>query len=290
MLQSIAIGLIPAVMWGIAPPLMTKYAKGGAYIQMLGTMTGVFLISVLLVLTHGFKAMSVADSLLAVASGAMWPIGMYGQFAANMKIGVSRTFPVSAGLQIAGNALIGWIVLGEWSTVQQIGMGLCGVLLILAGIMLGNVAPQKQKKAAPGELAALILLAATTVGYWLYALLPKYIPDTDAYSTQLLQAAGMMLSAVLITHFCGKRKLTDLHAGELGCASVIGLLYGIASFAYLISLRENGLVRGNLLGQLNLVIATLIGMYILKEKQPVSKARSWLGMVLILAGVAVIQI
>ena len=290
MLQSIAIGLIPAVMWGIAPPLMTKYAKGGAYIQMLGTMTGVFLISVLLVLTHGFKAMSVADSLLAVASGAMWPIGMYGQFAANMKIGVSRTFPVSAGLQIAGNALIGWIVLGEWSTVQQIGMGLCGVLLILAGIMLGNVAPQKQKKAAPGELAALILLAATTVGYWLYALLPKYIPDTDAYSTQLLQAAGMILSAVLITRFCGKRKLTDIHVGELGCASVIGLLYGIASFAYLISLRENGLVRGNLLGQLNLVIATLIGMYILKEKQPVSKARSWLGMVLILAGVAVIQI
>lgn len=289
-MKSIAIGLIPAVMWGIAPPLMKKYVKGGAYIQMLGTMLGVLVVSIILILIHGYKTLSFSNLLLAVLSGAMWPIGMYGQFASNLKIGVSRTFPISAGLQITGNALIGWILLNEWKTSKQISFGLFGILLVLIGIIVGNVTLSKEKKNQSNDVCTYVLLVATTIGYWLYALLPKYIPSTDSYSTFLLQAIGMIISAILITRICGKQKLSNLDYNDLLRASSVGLLYGIASFAYLISIRENGLVNGFLLGQLNLIIVTLIGMYILKEKQAVSRLQSWVGILFIIVGVILIEI
>ncbi len=310
-MRELLIGLVPALMWGIAPPLMTRFVEGGAFIQMLGTMIGVTLVAIVFAIARGIVMLAPAVAIIAFVSGAMWPIGMYGQFASNMKIGVSRTFPISSGLQIAGNALIGWLVLGEWKTGRQISLGLLSICLILGGIMICNVVREKTANVpaqegssdsnggsgshtgsgsgAGSDKSIYILLIATTAGYWLYALMPKYIPDADSNTVFLLQGLGMLTSAICITRFAGKQKLTQLDGRDLCRSSVIGLLYGVAAIAFLISLRENGLVRGNLLGQLNLIIATLIGMYVLKEKQKVSPVRTWLGIALILGGVVIIQ-
>ena len=54
-------------------------------------------------------------------------------------VGVSKTMPISTGLQLVGTTLFSAIFLGEWSTGLQVTLGLIAMVLLVTGIALTSL-------------------------------------------------------------------------------------------------------------------------------------------------------
>lgn len=310
----ILVGLIPAVLWGLAPLLLNRFVKGGPYVQMAGVANGITVLSAVITLLTRPAVPGLSDWLLCFLSGAGWNIGMLGQMIGYQTIGVSRTFPLSTGIQIIGNALLGWLVLGEWQGARQITEGLLFTALVMAGVLISSGRKKASSavsatSAASGAAAAgsaqgklpeaqnsrshdlrdTLLVAVTSFGYCVYTLLPKLTRSTTSLGQSLPQSLGILACAIVLFLLAGTKRTGKPSAREVSAASAVGLWYGAASFAFLLSISLNGMIRGFLLSQLNMVIATLSGIYLIHEPQTVPLWRSYAAIAAILVGCIAIQ-
>lgn len=293
--MGIVIGLIPALLWGFVPLILNRFVKDSSYVQMQGIGIGIAVVSVITTIITQPAAMTVSGWLLCFLSGIGWMIGMFGQLIGYQTIGVSRTFPLSTGIQIIGNAVLGWLVLGEWQGARQILLGLLFIAVIMAGILISNGTDQDKvtSRTQPANKVAdrryIIIVALTSFGYCLYSLLPRLSQSPDSFSESLPQSLGIMLSGIMITLIFQRRDLLLSHRRMIFPSIAVGTIYGIASLVFLISTAVNGMIRGFLLSQLNMIIATLSGIYILKEPQKTALWKSYAGMACILIGCIAIQ-
>ena len=61
-------------------------------------------------------------------------------------IGVSKTMPISTGMQLVGTTLFSAIFLGEWSTIVQVVLGLIAMILLVVGISLTSLKAKSESK------------------------------------------------------------------------------------------------------------------------------------------------
>ena len=69
----------------------------------------------------------------------MWAFGQGTQLQSVNLVGVSKTMPISTGLQLVGTTLFSAIFLGEWSTGLQVTLGLIAMVLLVTGIALTSL-------------------------------------------------------------------------------------------------------------------------------------------------------
>lgn len=74
--------------------------------------------------------------IVGLISGALWAFGQGNQLRSISLIGVSKTMPISTGMQLVGTTLFSAIFLGEWSTGIQVTMGIIAMVLLVTGIAL----------------------------------------------------------------------------------------------------------------------------------------------------------
>ncbi|MCH3159147.1 GRP family sugar transporter, partial [Listeria monocytogenes] len=53
-------------------------------------------------------------------SGAFWSLGQMNQFRAFTQVGVSKTMPLSTGMQFVGTSLFGVFAFHEWGTTSKL--------------------------------------------------------------------------------------------------------------------------------------------------------------------------
>lgn len=284
-MMTILIGLIPAIIWGIMPTILF-YVKGSAIEQLLGTTFGTLIVSII-VFIYFKPQINLTTGIFSLVSGIGWSIGQYGQYWAYQRIGVSRTFPISAGLQIIGNTLIGGLMFGEWQGSQQFVFGVIGIITIVVGIIIGNLMrSNKLETGSSSHKIDYLILILTTVGYWSYSAFPKLIQNGNAVAELLPQAVGMTLMASILAVFFNRN--TNLHFNRVRLNTLVGTLFGVAAGTYLWSMSLNGLVNAFLLSQINMVIATILGIVWLKEKPVVGMLRVFMGLVFVLVGSVVV--
>jgi len=277
---AVGIGLVPAMIWGVMPVVLYSL-KGSAFEQLLGTTLGT-LIMALLLFAWQRPALDLATLGLATLSGLAWSIGQVGQYWSYQQLGVSKAFPISTGLQIVGNSLIGGLGLHEWQGQIAITKGLIGIVVIMLGILVGNLVLASHTKQAPGHVKPYLVLILTTIGYWGYSFFPKLIVHENPVAALLPQALGMVFMAILLVKFLVPKQQLSHYRIRLN--TIGGLLFGVAAMAYLFSVTLNGMVNAFLLSQLNMIIATLLGVYLLKESRQAGWWRLYGGLVLIMIG------
>ncbi|KRL96853.1 GRP family sugar transporter [Liquorilactobacillus satsumensis] len=277
-MDRILIGFFPALIWGIMS-LLLHFFKGSAFTQLLGTTLGTVIIGSILFL---YKQPQITLKIIfwSFLSGICWSIGQLGQYIGYRQIGISKVIPISTGLQISGNSLIGGFLFQEWQTVDDILKGVLGICIILLGVALGNL-NLKTWKSRNKTIFPYLFLILTTIGYWGYSAFPKMIPQASANAELFPQAAGMFIIALifLVSHKKDVKKMDRLFLNTLG-----GLLFGGAAIAYLLSMKANGIVNAFLLSQFSVVIATLIGILLLKESKAKEMTKVFGGLFLIIAG------
>lgn len=276
--MNILIALIPALGWGIQPLILGKIG-GKPSNQILGTGIGALIVGLIINFTMSPNPIPTNVFLISLLSGIFWVIGQVGQYKALKLIGVSKTMPLTTGLQLIGTSIISIIFFGEWaSNISKVG-GAFAILLLIIGAVLTSFSEENTSKST--FYKGLMILTLTSVGYWVYSALPKMV-NASGLSIFFPQMLGVFIGATVYTLFSNRSAFKATVSWKL---VVIGLTFSVSALAYIFAAQANGVVTAFIMTQLNVVVATLGGLLILKESKTHKELIfTLLGLVLIVVG------
>lgn len=274
--------LLPAVAWGVLP-LIVSQLGGRPVNQIFGTAVGTLLASVVVQVVLQ-PTINLAGFLMAAVAGAFWIIGQLGQYTGYANIGVSKTMPISTGLQLVGTALVGVFLFGEWGTVLAKVIGALGVLLLVIGVILTSIQDRQDQHQAH-QNRTVVMLVITTIGFIVFNAIPKAL-SASGIAIFLPESVGMVV-AVLV-YLMIRRQGTVLIERSSWTNILGGLVFSVASLTYTLSVSQNGVNTAFVVSQLSVVLSTLGGMAFLHERKSHRElALTLSGLVLIVIGAIV---
>ncbi len=190
--MDIFLAILPAIFWGSIVLFNVKLG-GGPYSQTLGTTLGALIFSIVVYI---FMKPVLTPTVIGVGivSGLFWSLGQANQLKSIDLMGVSRTMPISTGLQLVATTLFGVIVFHEWSTTMSVILGVLALICIIIGVILTSLQSEEEKNAEQtGNFKrGIIILLISTVGYLVYVVVIRLF-NVDGWSALLPQAVGMVL-------------------------------------------------------------------------------------------------
>lgn len=285
--MEILLALLPPFFFG--PLGMVLVLVGGTVKQQLvGELSGALIVALAILPWMG-KSVSMEEMLAAFGSGMLCAIGITGQLYSFTLIGVSRTMPISTGLQLLYMTLAGVFIFNEWPTSLSVVLGVCAVISIAVGIALTSYTEKKRNGAIPnGAMTKALFINAIASLFLAGYIVWMRIIELDFGEFFPPQAVGMAFGALTIAALWrdGSR-IFSFTTMKLTLGP--GVLYGLAVLLMQISTQVNGVATGFTLSQLGVVISVLTGIVVLKEKKTHKEAwaTAW-GVALILIGAALI--
>ncbi|MED1904012.1 RhaT/GlcU family sugar-proton symporter [Bacillus thuringiensis] len=258
--MDILLAILPALFWGSIVLFNVKLG-GGPYSQILGTTLGalVFSIGVYIFIKPVLTPVVI---IIGIISGLFWALGQANQLKSIDLIGVSKTMPISTGMQLVSTTLFGVIVFHEWSTTASVVLGVLALLCIIIGIVLTSLQSKEEKNdEQKGNLKkGIVMLLISTLGYLVYVVIIRLF-GIDGWSALLPQAIGMVLGGILLTF---KHQPFNKYA----IRNIIpGLIWAAGNMFLFISQPRVGVATSFSLSQMGIVISTLGGIFILGEKK-----------------------
>ncbi|EMJ6443634.1 MULTISPECIES: RhaT/GlcU family sugar-proton symporter [Bacillus] len=258
--MDILLAILPALFWGSIVLFNVKLG-GGPYSQILGTTLGalVFSIGVYIFIKPVLTPVMI---IVGIISGLFWALGQANQLKSIDLIGVSKTMPISTGMQLVSTTLFGVIVFHEWSTTTSVVLGVLALLCIIIGIVLTSLQSKAEKNdEQKGNFKkGIVMLLISTLGYLVYVVIIRLF-GIDGWSALLPQAIGMVLGGILLTF---KHQPFNKYA----IRNIIpGLIWAAGNMFLFISQPRVGVATSFSLSQMGIVISTLGGIFILGEKK-----------------------
>lgn len=141
--MDILLAILPAIFWGSIVLFNVKLG-GGPYSQTLGTTIGALIFSaVIYFVVH--PVLTPLIFIVGIVSGLFWAVGQSNQLKTIDYIGVSKTMPISTGMQLVTTSLFGVIVFHEWSTTTTVILGVLALIFIVIGIVLTSLESEKMQ-------------------------------------------------------------------------------------------------------------------------------------------------
>ena len=258
--MDILLAILPALFWGSIVLFNVKLG-GGPYSQILGTTLGalVFSIGVYIFIKPVLTPVMI---IVGIISGLFWALGQANQLKSIDLIGVSKTMPISTGMQLVSTTLFGVIVFHEWSTTTSVVLGVLALLCIIIGIVLTSLQSKEEKNdEQKGNFKkGIVMLLISTLGYLVYVVIIRLF-GIDGWSALLPQAIGMVLGGILLTF---KHQPFNKYA----IRNIIpGLIWAAGNMFLFISQPRVGVATSFSLSHMGIVISTLGGIFILGEKK-----------------------
>lgn len=261
--MDILFAILPAFFWGSIVLFNVKLG-GGPYSQTLGTTIGAFIFSIC-VYMFVRPVLSPLIFGVGIVSGLFWAVGQINQLKSIKLMGVSKTIPISTGLQLVATTLFGVIVFHEWTTITSIVLGILALVFIIGGVILTSLEDKESKQDKQGLKSGdfkkgILILLISTVGYLVYVVILRLF-EVDGWSALLPQAIGMVIGGVLLTF---RHKPFNKYV----IRNIIpGLIWAAGNMFLFISQPRVGVATSFSLSQMGVVISTLGGILILHEKK-----------------------
>ncbi|MBS0953444.1 GRP family sugar transporter [Lactiplantibacillus plantarum] len=274
--------LLPAIAWGVLP-LIVSQLGGRPVNRIFGTAVGTLIASLVVqLIVH--PAINVTSFIMAMIAGAFWIIGQLGQYTGYANVGVSKTMPISTGLQLVGTSLVGVFLFGEWSTTIAKLVGGLGVLLLVIGVIMTSI-QDRQEVTGSNQRRTIVMLIVTTIGFIVFNAIPKAL-SASGIAIFLPESVGMMVAVIVYMLISGQGRIVAERASWLNIIG--GLVFSVASLTYIVSVSQNGVNTAFVVSQLSVVLSTLGGMVFLHERKSKRELVLTLsGLVLIVIGAVV---
>ncbi|WP_430487741.1 RhaT/GlcU family sugar-proton symporter [Priestia flexa] len=274
--MDILLAILPAIFWGSIVLFNVKLG-GGPYSQTLGTTMGALIFSIVIYLVV-HPILTPLTFIIGVISGLFWAIGQINQLKTIDYIGVSKTMPISTGMQLVSTTLFGVVVFREWSTTSTVLLGILALIFIVIGIVLTSLESKKNEEQAGQFKKAIFTLVISTIGYLVYVVSARLF-NVDGWSALFPQAIGMVIGGIVLTY---KHKPFNKYA----IRNIIpGLIWAAGNMFLFISQPKVGVATSFSLSQMGIVISTLGGIFLLGEKKSKRQLISiTIGIILIIAG------
>lgn len=271
----ILIALLPALFWG-SVVLINVFVGGGPYNQIRGTTLGALIVGIVLLLIGKAQFDNLTVIIVGLISGALWAFGQGNQLRSISLIGVSKTMPISTGMQLVGTTLFSAIFLGEWSTGIQVTMGIIAMVLLVTGIALTSLRGKNEGKSNDPEFKkAMLILVISTIGYVGYVVIADIfgVSGTDAL---FFQSIGMSIGGFLLS----MKHETNIKSTALNL--IPGVVWAIGNLFMFYSQPKVGVATSFSLSQLLIIVSTLGGIFLLGEKKDKRQMIGiWSGIILI---------
>lgn len=267
--------LIPALTWG-SLVLVSEKLGGNSYNQTLGITIGSLLFAIVMSFINP-PEWNTLIWIVGIISGIGWAFGQLFQFNSVKEMGVSKTVPISTGLQILGNTVFAVVVFKEWNTTSTIILGVVAIIFLLAGVLLTSNGDSKGKNEGSMK-KGIVYLIISTAGYVSYVIVVRWF-DIDGWSAILPQAIGMFIAAFLLSI---KQKPFNKYAGR---NILTGIMWATGNIGLLLANPKVGVAIAFSFSQMGIVISTLGGIFLLGEKK--SKKQMMyviVGCILVIAG------
>ena len=278
--MNILIALVPALGWGFMP-IITGKVGGSPVNQMFGIGAGATVVGLVSYLVTQ-PSVSAQAFWFSVLCGALWTIGQIGQFISFKRIGVSGTVPLSTVFQLVGNSIIGMLIFGDWAGAHAKIIGIIALAIVVVGALLTSVSDSSDGQKMQTKDA--LFLLCTTVGFWIYSSFPN-MPIVKAESPTgifLPEMLGILLGSIIYALFTDKNSFKQKQQYQ---NMIAGVAWGIAAFAYIFSAKANGNTSAFIWTQLNVVIGTFGGIFVLHEQKSSRELKfTILGILLIVVG------
>lgn len=249
--------LLPAIFWGSLVLVNVKIG-GGPYTQTLGTTLGALLFSIGLYIYDPVH-LDMKTIIIGLISGFFWVLGQGGQLKTIDVIGVSKTLPISTGMQLVATTLFGALIFKEWDSGKSVTLGIIALVLIVTGVIFTSIKGKNEKDDDKGNLKKGILtLLVSTFGYLVYVVIVRLF-GIDGWSVLLPQGIGMVIGGLVLT---AKHKPFNTYALK---NILPGLIWAAGNMFLFISQDKVGVATSFTLSQMSVVVATLGGIFILKE-------------------------
>ncbi|CAJ1226797.1 putative sugar uptake protein [Levilactobacillus zymae] len=281
--MAILFALIPALCWG-SIGLISGRLGGTSYQQTLGMTAGAVLFG-LFSLMYFHVHLTGFAMLVGIASGLCWAVGQFQQFQSMKFIGISRTVPISTGLQLAGTALAGVLLFHEWKTASMVTMGTIAVIVLIAGAALTSLRDKRQGVSSePVEAGrGATAIAISTVGYVLYTVIVN-LSGLDSKLILFPQSLGMILGALIFIVLSPQNRRKVWHTATAKNI-ITGLVWGIGNFFMFMAIPKVGLAISYSLAQCGIVISTFGSIWLLGEKKTGREmVYTTIGSLLVIAG------
>lgn len=253
--------LLPVLAWGILPVVVSKLG-GEPVNQIFGTALGTLIVGLVVevVLRPTINRISFIWAMLA---GVFWIVGQLGQYTSYANIGVSKTMPISTGLQLVGTALVGVVIFGEWPTLMDKVIGSLGILILILGSVMTSTHDHQDDGEANNQQRTITMLILTTLGFVIFNAIPKAL-SASGVAIFLPESIGMSLAVLLFLTL--KRNFKQVVKEKSSWRNLMGgFIFSIASLAYILSVNDNGVNTAFVVSQLSVVISTIGGLLVLKE-------------------------
>ncbi|WP_017638524.1 GRP family sugar transporter [Staphylococcus sp. E463] len=272
----ILIALLPALFWG-SVVIINVFVGGGPYNQIRGTTLGALIVGIILLLTGNAAFDDLTVIIVGLFSGALWAFGQGNQLKSVNLIGVSKTMPISTGMQLVGTTLFSVIFLGEWSTMIQVVFGLISMILLVSGIALTSLKAKNEGKSNDPEFKkAMGILLISTVGYVGYVVLGD-IFNVSGTKALFFQSVGMAIGGFILS----MNHTTSIKSTALNL--IPGIVWAIGNLFMFYSQPKVGVATSFSLSQLLVIVSTLGGIFILGEKKDRRQMMGiWSGIILII--------
>ncbi|MFC7686103.1 RhaT/GlcU family sugar-proton symporter [Ureibacillus sp. GCM10028918] len=258
--MDILLAILPALFWGSIVLFNVKLG-GGPYSQTLGTTIGALIFSfVIFIIVQ--PDLSPLIFIVGIISGLFWALGQSNQLKSIELIGVSKTMPISTGMQLVSTSLFGVIVFREWTSTISIILGILALILIIVGIILTSLGDKnKENLEQPGNFKkGIVTLIISTLGYLIYVVIARLF-GVNGWSALFPQAIGMFIGGLILT---AKHKPFNIYTIK---NIIPGLIWAAGNLFLFLSQPKVGVATSFSLSQMGIVIATLGGIFILGEKK-----------------------
>ena len=256
--MDILLAILPAIFWGSIVLFNVKLG-GGPYSQTLGTTIGALLFSVVIYLVV-HPVLTPTIFIVGIVSGLFWALGQSNQLKTIDYIGVSKTMPISTGMQLVSTALFGVIVFHEWSTTTTVILGVLALIFIVIGIVLTSVEDKKDDNQNAQFKKGIVTLIISTIGYLIYVVVARLF-NVDGWVALFPQAIGMFIGGLILTY-------KHYPFNNYAIRNIIpGLIWAAGNMFLFISQPKVGVATSFSLSQMGIVISTLGGIFLLGEKK-----------------------
>lgn len=245
----------------------------------------------------GFDGLNTTTFWYPFYGGLIWAISGWSAFVGTSNLGMAKAFGIWAPMNIVVSVLWGALLFGEFSDVEPnaLLLGVLAFVIILAGILLIIFAGGGDEESNKGKSKFLGLLGAmgAGVGFATY-----FVPITWGSKTAseafegfnmwigtLPLAIGMFIGSSVLMLISKSSPKLDKGTDYMRVLST-GVLWGIGNYGALALVDLIGAGKGFTIAQLCVVVNALVGVFILKEPNPKSRAAklTLLGVVIAVIG------
>jgi glucose uptake protein len=228
---------------------------------------------------QGFRGLTWSVFWLPFIGGLVWSVSGFLAFTATNRLGMARASGIWTPLNVVVSIFWGVVIFGEFLKVSSLTLALLALalLVILAGVLMIIFAKAGDQSAAPGgELPAAFswigLLGALGSGVlWGTYFIPIQLSKASMWIAAFPLALGIFAGSLALAAFTRQPLRLEKTSATLRVLST-GLLWGIGNYGMLLLVGQLGAGRGFTISQLGVVVNGLIGVYVLKDPHPRSRA------------------